>query len=136
MKKIAFALFALAGSLITGCSSDDSNNPSGIQGRWHLVKVESGWTASGYSFDKGTVTWTFGDNGEVKIVNGAVLPAEAGATGGPATGTYDYTVGPWDDICDEALTIDDDNYGCMVFANDTLKVSTAPVDGPIYSLVR
>ena len=136
MKKIAFALFALAGSLSTGCSSDDSNNPSGIQGRWHLVKVESGWTASGYSFDKGTVTWTFGDNGEVKIVNGAVLPAEAGAHSGPPSGTYDYTVGPWDDICDEALTIDDDNYGCMVFANDTLKVSTAPIDGPIYSLVR
>lgn len=130
-------ILLLASGVFLGCSSDDdSDNPSGIDGRWHVVKIQSAWTASNHSFDKGTITWTFRNNGEVEIVNDAVVPAEAGVHTGPTSGNYDYTVGAWDDICDEALTIDDDNYGCISFANDTLKVSTSPVDGPIYSLVR
>lgn len=135
MKK-KIILTALGLMMMPGCSNDDDTNPSGIEGRWHVVKIQSAWTVSDYSFDKGTITWTFKNNGELKIVNDAVLPAEANTGAGPASGTYDYTVGPWENMCDEALTIDDDNYGCMVFANDTLKISTSPVDGPIYSLVR
>jgi len=118
--------------MVTGCSDDDDNGGTALHGQWHLVSVTSGWTGTVDEFERGIVTWTFnGDTGKV-VANNASEEVYAG----PDSGTYDFEEGPWENMCEQSLTIDDNNYGCLEFEGDEFTVSTSAVDGPILRFER
>ncbi|TRW27374.1 hypothetical protein FMM05_01680 [Flavobacterium zepuense] len=132
MKKILLILL-LPALAITGCSDDDQINTAGLEGSWSLVEIHNGFGATNIGYDEGIVIWTFDEQErEIDVVNSA----SADNYSALATGNYGYTIGAENQVCNDALFIEEDAYGCISITNDTLRVSSAHVDGDILTFVR
>ena len=129
MKK-KFLLAALSMVVLAGCNSDDDSNSSGLEGQWSVIKVGNGFIGPPNEYEEGQITWRFKSNSQIVVSKtDATFP-------GPGNGTYPYTIEPWEQMCEESLYIDENNYGCMELEGDTLRFIASAVDGPDYILVR
>ncbi|MHA3788368.1 hypothetical protein ACX0HA_09185 [Flavobacterium hauense] len=136
MKKIILLLL-LPILLLAGCGNDDEEGPEGLNGKWNLIRITEPMTAQSDDYVKGDITLTFNES-QTKVVvkdNRTILPQHVGFET-PATGTYDYTIGVWDPVCDSAMTFGKKQYGCMEINGNEMTFSTAAVDGVIFKLTR
>lgn len=137
MKKLTFFTLLAAAVFIGACSNDDGNAPPGLNGKWNLIKITEPMTAQSDEYQKGEITFTF-DESQSKVSikdNRQIAPHHVGFET-PATGTYEYTIGTWDPVCDKAMTFGEKQYGCMEINNGVMTFSTAAVDRVIFKLTR
>ena len=131
MKK-AFLLLLLPALFITGCSDDEPINTIGLENQWNLVEIYTPFVAQGQTFEKGSIVWTFNEiDREIDVVNNS-----GNNDAGLSTGTYGYTIGAETNACNEALFIEESDFGCLTISGDTLIATKEYVDGPRYTFVR
>jgi len=132
MKK-TLLIVLLPALAFTGCSDDDQINTSGLEGSWSLIEIRNGFGNTSVGYNEGVVTWTFDEQArEIDVINSA----SADNYSALATGNYGYTIGAENQVCNDALFIEEDSYGCVSISNDTLRVSSAHVDGDILTFVH
>lgn len=131
-----FALLAAA-SFMGGCSNDDDATPTGLNGKWNLIKITEPMTGQSDEYVKGDITLTFNESQNKVVVKDSrtIVPSDVGFDT-PENGTYEYTIGAWDPVCDSAITFGDRQYGCMEINGNEMTFSTAAVDGVIFKLTR
>jgi len=136
MKKIVFILLALHSILLTGCSEDDKPVEA-LQGRWNLIEVSGGFGGGGEQFQRGDITWTFNENNQTIVVtdNRLVVPHHPGF-GGLPEGTHNYTLSAEGEVCDEALHVDNINFGCVSIQGNHLQLSMNHADGLVHTFIR
>jgi len=130
MKKFTLLSFIALATL--SCSDDDQNFPAvSLQGKWSLKEIHSPMVRRVTTFDEGAITWNFNESKrELAIEN----PTDNQSS--LDSGTYSYSIGIEENICDLALNIDrpehDLDLGCITIDGQMLSISKAYVDGHIY----
>jgi len=133
MKKLSFLLLAVPALFIASCNNndDDTKKAIGLQGDWNLVSIDHPMVGEKIVFNDGDVTWKFNE-GTTKLT---VVKTTAN-TESLDSGSYNYSLGTIEEACDQSLTVADTNYGCITIDGSTLIVSSAYVDGNIYTFIR
>lgn len=137
MKKIMVMMAMAAAYMFTGCSEDDNDNATVLQGRWNLIDVTGGFGGENEQYQRGEVTWSFNENNETIVVTDNRLnsPEPAEPLSLPE-GTHNYTIETESEVCDEELHSNEMNFGCIVFHNNQLHLSMDHADGAVYTFIR
>lgn len=144
MKKIHYYLFYLLSILLVSCNNSDSHSnnchhyqPNTIEGKWNLVEVTAGFSSFITQFPKGKIIWNFDiTNHTVTINNSNTDPNLYDIF---ESGTYNYSIvnNPSNpEYCNQSITIDTYNMGCLTISNNVLTMSTIEVDGVLVKLIR
>lgn len=135
MKKFIVLLVALSASFLTACDEDLAatpvNNPPAefADGEWHLVQVTGSIAGINHTYEPGTITWTFNDDGTVDVIN---TNTNDNLTDFFETGNYEFTFAPNEDtpdMCAEVLMIENINFGCQVANDEEMTLTNTWADG-------
>lgn len=139
MKRTKLLSLIATACLMVGCNKNDDNTtkPNGIDGKWNLVKITSPMDGNSEDFSKGSIVWTFSKSIQMIYIQDTRqnVPQHVGFDL-PKNGSYGYTVKVWESICDQKLSFDNRDFGCIELNGDALQLSTAAIDGPIYRFTR
>lgn len=123
-------LLALAAVCLMSCNnSDDNNAAQTIDGAYKLVNVRGGIAGTNDTFNDGSITWTFENNGTVTVWNTNTDDSKQDLI---ESGAYVYTFQPnpaTPDSCTQALYIDGVSYGCHAVNGNTMTLSQVETDG-------
>ncbi len=144
MKKIHYYLFYLLSILLVSCNDSESSHnnchpfqPNTIEGKWNLVEVTAGFSSFITNYPIGMITWDFNTiDHKVAIINNNTDPNTYDVL---ETGTYNYSIvnNPSNpEYCNQSITVDAYNMGCLTISNNSLSMSTIEVDGVLVKLIR
>lgn len=135
MKKLKFLALAAVSVFISNCNDDDdaTTQNDGLQGEWRLVSRTYPMVNETHTYED-VIKWNFNESTQVVTVTSTSDDIENPLQ----EGVYDYTVAPEPDaeVCDEFLTVEDFEAGCIEHSNNQLRLTQAYLDGPIYTFVR
>lgn len=115
------------------CDDDPDYPPIGLQGEWQLVRISNGFAGSSKDINEGLISWTFSESYRTLYVSNESEDTDTGLT----SSNYHYTIGEEaPDVCDEALTVGEREFGCISITGDTLRISKEYVDGDTFTFVR
>ncbi|TDP59158.1 hypothetical protein [Flavobacterium dankookense] len=132
MKTIYKTLLLLLVLTQFSCNDDERNDnfENQINGQWRLTKVAGGLVGINHTFDPITIVWTFNtSNNTVTIVNNN--PDDSIIYDGFETGVYEYQIenNPVSNLCDDVITIDGIEMGCIDIVNNKLVIDQSFSDG-------
>jgi len=136
MKNFKLVLLAVIVGFLVSCNNDDNNYKSiGLNGTWNLVRISTPVTGESEEIDVNDVVWTFNEaKRKITIADSREMqPQENGIN---ASVTYDYNIVNWGEVCNEALSFNQKQYGCITIEENNLTISTSATDGPVYRLTR
>ncbi len=144
MKKVHICIFCIIALLVLSCNNSESSHnnchpyqPNAIEGKWNLVEAITGFSSFITNYPVGKITWNFNtSNNSVTIINNNTDPNTYDVL---ETGTYNYSIvnNPSNpEYCNQSITIDTYNLGCLTISNNTLTMSTIEVDGVLVKLIR
>lgn len=120
------------------CSEDDDiiyNDP--IEGNWSLVNVSGSLMGVNQDIETGTIVWTFNPaENTVTIVNNNT---DEEITDFFESGTYTYNYESNEgetELCSESLLIENIDFGCRDFNNNTMTLSNTWEDGYELTFVK
>ncbi|HYD92552.1 MAG TPA: hypothetical protein VEA37_13830 [Flavobacterium sp.] len=137
MKRALVLMIMVAVYMVTGCSENDDNSGTTLQGRWNLIQVAGGFGGESEQYQRGEITWSFNENNNTIVVTDNRLNSPEPTE--PLTlpeGTHNYTIEADGEVCDEALHSNDMNFGCIIFHNNQLHLSMDHADGAVYTFIR
>lgn len=127
--KIKPLFFAVAAATLFSCNNNDEGSAQNIDGAYKLVSVRGGIAGTNDTFNDGSITWTFENNGTVTVWNTNTDDSKQDLI---ESGEYLYTFQPnpaTPESCAEALYIDGVSYGCYASNGDILTLSQVETDG-------
>lgn len=135
MKILKLLVLAITSVILLNCSNDDdkSVHANELQGEWRLLSVTYPMVNETHTYAD-VIRWNFNEDSQTVTVT----TSSADEQNPLESGTYNYTVAPeaGAQVCDEFLIIESFEAGCIEFSTNRLTLSTAYLDGPIYTLAR
>ncbi|WP_310556142.1 hypothetical protein [Flavobacterium sp.] len=131
-------------SILSSCNdNNDTNNNTpapinaSVNGTWKLIKVSGMLSGIEHNFAPGIITWTFDESSQkVTVVN---TNANSNLDDVLESGIYSYetTSNPAQELlCVESVKINSENYGCVSFENNQLRIDESYLDGATLDFIK
>lgn len=134
MKRLRYLLLLSPFLMAMTCDEDPNFPKFGIDGVWYLVNITDVEDATSTDFDRGLIRWDFDEIYRSMYVSNNNT---TDVYDGPESFVNDnYEFIPVPDVCDNAIIIQDINYGCIEVSNDSLIISNEHNNGTKFILIR